>query len=57
MDVLLGDILRSYERRQAPDISLKHTFMYRKVQSGSDNWVFVIVIDDIRCWQRAGVGI
>lgn len=57
MDVFLGDILRPYERGQAPDISFKHTFMHRKVQPGSDNGVFVIVIDDIRCWQGVGVGI
>ena len=48
MDVFLGDILRPYERRQASNISFKHTFMHRKVLPGSDNGVFVIVIDDIR---------
>lgn len=57
MDVFLGDILCPYERGQAPDISFKHTFMYRKVQSGSENGVFVIVIDDIRSWQCVGVDI
>lgn len=49
MDVFLGDVLRSYERGEPPDISFKHTFMDREVLPGSDDGVFIIVIDDIRC--------
>lgn len=49
MDVFLGDVLRPYERRQPSDISFKHTFMHREVLPGSDNWVLVVVIDNIRC--------
>lgn len=57
MDILLGDVLRPYERGQTPDIPLKHAFVHREVQTGPDNWVFVIVIDDSRRLQAAGFGI
>lgn len=57
MDVFLGDVLRPYERGEAPDISLKHALVHRKVQPGSDDRVFVVVIYDFRRRHGVAVGI
>lgn len=57
MDILLGDVLRPYERRQTSDVSLKHAFVHREVRTGPDNGVSVIVVDDIRRLQAAGFGV
>lgn len=57
MDVLLGDVLRPYERGQTPDIPFKDAFVDREVQTGPDHGVFVLVIGDSRRLQAAGFGV
>lgn len=52
VDILLGDILRPYERRQASDVSLEHALVHREVQPGSDDGVSVVVIDHLRRRRR-----
>lgn len=57
MDILLGDALRPYERRQTPDISLEHAFVHREVWTGPEKGFSVTVVGDIGRVQAAGFGI
>lgn len=56
VDVLLGDALRPYEGRQAPDISLKHAFVHREVWAAPGERACVALLADVGRLRAAGFG-
>lgn len=56
VDILLGDVLRPYERGQAPDVPLEHALVHREVQAGPDRRASGAVVGDSRRRQAAGLG-